>query len=207
MRTRNIAIAGNIGVGKTTLINKLVERFNCIPIYETVDINPYLVDYYKDPKRYCLELQMYFLSERVDKYKEIRECRDNLVISDRCIYEDIDIFTRYAYEEGIIDDRGYDSYLKLSEIVLNYLEEKQPIEYIFYLRNLNIDEIMERIVKRNRDFEQTIPRSYIEKLNNLYERNFLNRDRVITIDITDRDLFEERELERVISIIRTTLTK
>lgn len=210
MKIKNdtIAIAGNIGVGKTTLIQRLVKRFDWIPCYEPVETNPYLEDFYKDPCRYSFDLQVYFLSERLRRFKEIGAYPTNkLVILDRCVYEDTNIFARNLYLSRLMDERGYNNYLELSKIVIEYFEERQPLKAIFYLKNNDVDDIMKRIELRNRDCERSITREYVRTLNDLYEHWSLTDPKVVTIDVTGKDLYVKENLEDVVCKIQDVLTE
>ncbi len=159
-----IAVAGNIGAGKSSLARLLGERFQWKPYYESVDDNPYLSDFYGDMARWSFHLQIYFLANRFKCHKEIVESSES-VIQDRSIYEDAEIFARNLYDIGKMTERDYTNYISLFHVMMEYLK---PPDLMIYLR-ANVDTLVKQISKRGRDFEQGIQRSYLETLNTLYE--------------------------------------
>lgn len=159
-----IAVAGNIGAGKSSLTRMLGERFNWKPYYESVDDNPYLADFYADMNRWSFHLQIYFLSNRFKSHKQIVESNMS-VIQDRSIYEDAEIFARNLHLIGKMDKRDYDNYVSLFHVMMEYL---QPPDLLIYLR-ASVDTLLSQIKKRGRDFEQSISREYLEQLNSHYE--------------------------------------
>ena len=159
-----VAVAGNIGAGKSSLARLLGERFQWKPYFESVDDNPYLSDFYGDMTRWSFHLQIYFLANRFKCHKEIVESSES-VIQDRSIYEDAEIFARNLYDIGKMTERDYTNYVSLFRVMMEYLK---PPDLMIYLR-ANIDTLVKQISKRGRDFEQGIQRSYLETLNTLYE--------------------------------------
>ena len=159
-----VAVAGNIGAGKSSLARLLGERFKWKPYFESVDDNPYLSDFYGDMSRWSFHLQIYFLANRFKCHKEIVESSES-VIQDRSIYEDAEIFARNLYDIGKMTERDYTNYVSLFHVMMEYLK---PPDLMIYLR-ANIDTLVRQISKRGRDFEQGIQRSYLETLNALYE--------------------------------------
>jgi deoxyadenosine/deoxycytidine kinase len=159
-----VAVAGNIGAGKSSLARLLGERFQWKPYFESVDDNPYLSDFYGDMARWSFHLQIYFLANRFKCHKEIVESSES-VIQDRSIYEDAEIFARNLYDIGKMTERDYTNYVSLFHVMMEYLK---PPDLMIYLR-ANIDTLVKQISKRGRDFEQGIQRSYLETLNSLYE--------------------------------------
>jgi deoxyadenosine/deoxycytidine kinase len=159
-----VAVAGNIGAGKSSLARLLGERFQWKPYFESVDNNPYLSDFYSDMSRWSFHLQIYFLANRFKCHKEIVESSES-VIQDRSIYEDAEIFARNLYDIGKMTERDYTNYVSLFHVMMEYLK---PPDLMIYLR-ANIDTLVKQISKRGRDFEQGIQRSYLETLNKLYE--------------------------------------
>jgi hypothetical protein len=159
-----VAVAGNIGAGKSSLARLLGERFQWKPYFESVDDNPYLSDFYGDMSRWSFHLQIYFLANRFKCHKEIVESSES-VIQDRSIYEDAEIFARNLYDIGKMTERDYTNYVSLFHVMMEYLK---PPDLMIYLR-ANIDTLVKQISKRGRDFEQGIQRSYLETLNALYE--------------------------------------
>ena len=159
-----VAVAGNIGAGKSSLARLLGERFQWKPYFESVDDNPYLSDFYGDMARWSFHLQIYFLANRFKCHKEIVESSES-VIQDRSIYEDAEIFARNLFDIGKMTERDYTNYESLFQVMMEYLK---PPDLMIYLR-ANVDTLVKQISKRGRDFEQGIQRSYLETLNTLYE--------------------------------------
>jgi deoxyadenosine/deoxycytidine kinase len=159
-----VAVAGNIGSGKSSLTRLLSQHFGWQPFYESVDDNPYLSDFYADMKRWSFHLQIYFLSKRFTDQKRIIASPLS-VIQDRSIYEDAEIFARNLYEIGNMDERDYRNYRELFSVMTHYL---QPPDLLIYLR-ASIPTLQRQIARRGRDFEQSIKREYLEQLNRLYE--------------------------------------
>lgn len=159
-----IAVAGNIGAGKSSLTRMLGERFKWKPYYESVDDNPYLADFYADMMRWSFHLQIYFLANRFKSHKQIVE-GDSSVIQDRSIYEDAEIFARNLYDIGKMNQRDYENYVSLFHVMMEYLK---PPDLMIYLK-ASVDTLMRQIARRGRSFEQGIQRSYLEQLNKLYE--------------------------------------
>ncbi len=158
-----IAVAGNIGAGKSSLARLLGERFAWRPYFESVDDNPYLADFYADMERWSFHLQIYFLANRFKCHKEIVESSES-VIQDRSIYEDAEIFARNLYDIGKMTERDYTNYVSLFHVMMEYLK---PPDLMIYLK-ANVDTLMRQIARRGRAFEQGIQRSYLEQLNRLY---------------------------------------
>jgi len=159
-----VAVAGNIGAGKSSLTRMLGERFHWKPYYESVDDNPYLADFYADMQRWSFHLQIYFLANRFKSHKLIVE-GDASVIQDRSIYEDAEIFARNLYDIGNMTPRDYENYVSLFHVMMEYL---QPPDLMIYLK-ASVDTLAKQIARRGRSFEQGIQRSYLEQLNRLYE--------------------------------------
>jgi len=164
MIKRFVAIAGNIGVGKSTLTALLREQLNWEPFFEAVNDNPYLADFYRDMRRWSFHSQVYFLSRRLHHHWQLLQ-RANSVIQDRTVYEDAEIFARNLYQQGLMDERDYRSYCELYEVVTTVLH---PPDLIVYLR-ASVPTLQERIRRRGRTYEQDIEPSYLERLNKLYE--------------------------------------
>ena len=159
-----IAVAGNIGTGKTTLTNMLSKRFGWTPHFEAVKDNPYLVDFYKDMKRWSFPLQIFFLNNRFRAHQDITQ-GTNSAIQDRSIYEDANIFARNLYEAGDMEERDYLNYLNLYRTMCDYLT---PPGLVLYLRK-SLPKLKERIALRGRDFEKNIPDEYLQNLNRYYD--------------------------------------
>ncbi|MBC8262884.1 MAG: deoxynucleoside kinase [Anaerolineales bacterium] len=161
---RFIAIAGNVGVGKSTLTTLLSEKFGWEPFYEAVDDNPYLADFYKDMRKWAFHSQVFFLSRRLRHHHQVLS-RPNSVIQDRTVYEDAEIFAENLYRQGHIGGRDYRSYRELYEVLTTLLP---PPDLVVYLR-ASVPTLEHRIAMRGRDFERDIPTEYLEQLNKLYE--------------------------------------
>lgn len=163
MTKRFIAIAGNIGVGKSTLTGLLSQRLGWEPFYESVEDNPYLADFYQDMTRYAFHSQIFFLSRRLRHHRRLLD-HPNSVIQDRSVYEDADIFARALYEQGHIMSRDYRTYRELYEVLVQFLP---PPDLIVYLRG-SLPTLQKRISQRGRAYEQSIAPNYLEQLNQLY---------------------------------------
>ena len=159
-----IAVAGNIGSGKSSLTTMLGKHFGWKPYFESVEDNPYLADFYGDMKRWSFHLQIYFLSHRFTNHKEIVESNES-VIQDRSIYEDAEIFARNLYEIGNMDKRDYENYVALYHVMMEYL---RPPDLMIYLR-AKVDTLKKQIARRGRSYEQSIKTEYLEQLNKHYE--------------------------------------
>ena len=161
---RFVAIAGNIGVGKSTLTELLSKRLDWEPFFEAVNDNPYLSDFYEDMERWSFHSQIYFLSRRLRHHWQLLQ-RANSVVQDRTVYEDAEIFARNLYRQGLMDERDYQSYCELYDVVMTVLP---PPDLIVYLR-ASVATLKDRIRKRGSSYEQSISMSYLEQLNELYE--------------------------------------
>jgi deoxyadenosine/deoxycytidine kinase len=159
-----IAVAGNIGSGKSSLTRLLSTHFGWTPYFESVEDNPYLSDFYADMKRWSFNLQVYFLSNRFRSHKLITEGPQSVIL-DRAIYEDAEIFARNLFEIGNMEERDYRNYVALYQVMTGYL--RAP-DLLIYLR-ANVDTLLRQISLRGRDFEQSIRREYLEQLNRHYE--------------------------------------
>jgi len=162
---RFVAIAGNIGVGKSTLTALLSQRLGWEPFFEAVDDNPYLPDFYEDMERWSFHSQIYFLSRRLRHHWQLLQRADS-VVQDRTVYEDAEVFARNLHRQGWMDARDYESYSELYQVVTSVLP---PPDLIVYLR-ASVPTLEERIRKRGRSFERKIPTAYLGQLNELYER-------------------------------------
>ena len=160
----HIAIAGNIGSGKTTLTKMLASRFGWTPHFEPVDNNPYLEDYYKDMSRWSFNLQIYFLNKRFHDVVEIAQSNDT-IIQDRTIFEDACIFAPNLHDMGLMSDRDFDNYTDLFNLMISLV--RLP-DLLIYIRT-GIPRLVEHIQKRGRDYEQTMRLDYLKGLNRRYE--------------------------------------
>jgi deoxyadenosine/deoxycytidine kinase len=200
---RFVAIAGNIGVGKSTLATLLSEQLEWEPFLEAVDDNPYLADFYGDMRRWSFHSQIYFLSRRLRHHWQLLQ-RANSVIQDRTVYEDAEIFARNLHRQGMMDERDYRSYWELYQVVTTVLP---PPDLIVYLR-ASVDTCQERIRLRGRSYEQDIESAYLAQLNKLYEEwiDHFSLCPVLTVPSDDLDfvlnikhleLITDRILERL----------
>lgn len=187
---RHIAIAGNIGAGKTTLTKHLAKHFGWEPHYEDVENNPYLFDFYQDMKRWSFNLQVYFLNSRFKQIVDIQR-GDKVVIQDRTIYEDAYIFAPNLHEMGLMSARDFENYFSLFKNISSLIN---PPDLLIYLR-ASIPKLVSNIQKRGRDYEENLRLDYIKRLNENYERWIENYDngKLLVIDINDIDFEENPE--------------
>lgn len=187
---KHIAIAGNIGSGKTTLTEKLSKHYNWIPLYESVDHNPYLRDFYDDMTKWAFHLQVYFLNSRFNQVRQIRES-EKTIIQDRTIYEDAHIFAANLHKSGHLNNRDYQSYLDLFNSMTNFV---QPPDLLIYLK-ADIPKLVQQIQKRNRDFEFNIKLEYLKTLNEHYEKwiGGYKHGKLLVIDVNKLDFVEKVE--------------
>ncbi len=160
----HIAIAGNIGSGKTTLTRLLSKHFNWEAHFEDVETNPYLNSFYEDMQRWSFNLQIYFLNSRFRQIIEIRES-GKTVIQDRTIYEDAYIFAPNLHFMNLMTTRDFENYISLFELMSSFI---QPPDLLIYLR-ASVPTLVNQIQKRGRDYEEAIRLDYLKKLNERYE--------------------------------------
>ncbi len=160
----HIAVAGNIGSGKTTLTRLLSKHYGWKPHFEDVDDNPYLNDFYEDMQRWSFNLQIYFLNSRFSQVVDIRRKGDN-VIQDRTIYEDAHIFAPNLHIMGLMTTRDFNNYLNLFTLMSSLI---QPPDLLIYLR-ASVPTLVNQIQKRGRDYEKNIRLDYLQRLNERYE--------------------------------------
>jgi deoxyadenosine/deoxycytidine kinase len=159
-----IAVAGNIGVGKSTLTSMLSQHLQWEPFLEGVSDNPYLADFYADMEKWSFHSQVFFLARRLRHHRQLLD-RPNSVIQDRTVYEDAEIFARNLYIQGAMQERDYATYTELYRAVTSILP---PPNLVIYLR-ASVSTLKSRIQRRGRTYEQHITDAYLEKLNGLYE--------------------------------------
>lgn len=200
-RRKFIAIAGNIGAGKTELTQFLTRKYGLTPFYEPNDENPYLEDFYKDMKTWAFRSQLFFLSRKFQLHREMDKRVEGTLLQDRTLYEDAEIFAKNLYRTRYIDKRDWQTYWSLYEGIAASLT---PPDLMIYLK-CPVRTLKERIRQRGRAMEQDIPTAYLKRLNDLYEEWFANWDRspVLTLstdkldyiqDLVDRvDLFRRIE--------------
>ncbi len=199
----HIAIAGNIGSGKSTLTRMLAKHYGWEPRYEAVEHNPYLEDYYSDIHRWSFNLEVYFLKERFRDMLSIAQS-EKTVIQDRTIYEGVYVFMANNKAMGNLSDRDYQTYMELFEQMTTLL--RIP-DLMIYLR-ASVPHLVGNIQQRGRDYEQTIQLEYLQNLNERYDDFIYNRykGRVMTIDKDDLD-FQHRpkDFARIVDRIDSTL--
>jgi deoxyadenosine/deoxycytidine kinase len=161
----HIAIAGNIGSGKTTLTKLLASHYGWTPHFEPVDFNPYLDDFYKDMSRWSFNLQIYFLNKRFKDVVEIAKSNDT-IIQDRTIFEDARIFAPNLHAQGYMSDRDFETYTDLFDLMLSLV--KLP-DLMIYIRS-SIPTLIAQIQQRGREFEQSIRIDYLQGLSERYEK-------------------------------------
>jgi len=187
---KHIAIAGNIGAGKTTLANKLSHHYGWKTEFEAVEDNPYLVDFYNDMQQWAFHLQVFFLNSRLKQVKRIRES-DHTVVQDRSIYEDCYVFAKNLHESGNMSDRDYNNYLELFYSMSPVIT---PPDLLIYLR-ADIPKLVGQIEKRGRDYEETIRIDYLKNLNKHYEAWVKQYDigKLVIIDVNQLDYLNNVE--------------
>lgn len=197
------AVAGNIGSGKSSLTRMLSEQYGWKAFYESVDDNPYLADFYRDMSRWSFNLQVYFLSKRFNDHKKIVEGTES-IIQDRSIYEDAEIFAKNLAQIGKMDRRDYANYVELYRVMMQYL---RPPDLLIYL-DARIETLMKQIARRGREYEQSIPRTYLEELGSHY-RDWIGRytlGPLLVIPSDEVDFVHERgDFNRTLLLIQGKL--
>ncbi len=198
-----VAIAGNIGAGKSSLTRLLSGYFKWESMYERVDDNPYLADFYEDMQRWSFSLQVFFLSSRFNHQRHIEELPHSIV-QDRSIYEDAEIFARNLYEMGLMSTRDFENYTSLFKIMTSYL--RSP-DLLVYLR-ASVPTLVRHIQSRGRAFETSIRIEYLERLNTHYE-NWIERYDLgpkLIIDVDELDFVNvDRDQSQIIALIEARL--
>ena len=186
----HVAIAGNIGAGKTTLTKLLAKHFNWKPHFESVEENPYLDDFYSEMERWSFNLQVFFLNSRFRQILELRETGKN-IIQDRTIYEDAHIFAPNLHAMGLMTNRDYENYSSLFELMEKLVT---PPDLLIYLRS-SIPNLVGQIQKRGRDYENSISIDYLSRLNERYEAwiSTYTKGKLLIIDVDDLDFVERPE--------------
>ena len=186
----HIAIAGNIGAGKTTLTNLLAKHYKWNPHYESVTENPYLDDFYSSMERWSFNLQIYFLNSRFRQILEIKASGKN-IIQDRTIYEDANIFAPNLHAMGLMTNRDFENYQSLFELMENLVS---PPDLLIYLR-ASIPTLVGQIHKRGREFENSISIEYLSRLNERYEAwiSKYTKGKLLIIDIDNLNIVDHRE--------------
>lgn len=185
-----VAIAGNIGAGKTTLCTLLSRHFGWSVHYEDADNNPYLIDFYDDMRRWAFNLQIYFLNSRFKQIKTILD-GDLTVVQDRTIYEDAHIFAPNLHEMGLIEERDFKAYLDLFENMSSMI---QPPDLLIYLK-ASIPTLVKHIHERGRDYEGNMSLDYLKKLNKRYDSwiETYNKGKLLVINADEMDFIKNPE--------------
>ena len=185
----HIAIAGNIGAGKTTLTRLLAKHFGWTPHYEEVDHNPYLASYYEDMQRWSFNIQVYFLNSRFRQVIELRKKKKD-VIQDRTIYEDAYIFAPNLHDMQLMPTRDFENYTSLFELMAQFLEYPDLLIYL----KADIPTLVAQINKRGREYENTIRIDYLQHLNEKYEKWISNYPgKLLVIDVNTIKFAERAE--------------
>jgi deoxyadenosine/deoxycytidine kinase len=186
----HIAVAGNIGSGKTTLTKLLSKHYNWIAEFGDIDDNPYLISFYEDMQRWSFNLQVFFLNARFRQVIELRK-RKKPVIQDRTIYEDAYIFAPNLHEMGLMATRDFNNYISLFHLVNSFI---QPPDLLIYLR-ASTSTLVNQIQKRGRKYENSIRLDYLQSLNDRYEiwANAYDQGKILIIDVDTCQFFENKE--------------
>ena len=186
----HIAVAGNIGSGKTTLTRLLAKHYKWRPHFEDVDDNPYLNDFYHEMERWSFNLQIYFLNSRFNQVTDIRKSGET-VIQDRTIYEDAHIFAPNLNDMGLMTQRDFDNYSSLFGLMESFVE---PPDLLIYLR-ADISTLVSQIHNRGREYENTISIDYLSRLNERYEAwiSSYNKGNLLIIDVDNIDFVNNPE--------------
>jgi deoxyadenosine/deoxycytidine kinase len=186
-KPKHVAVAGNIGAGKTTLTEMLSKHYRWIPQFEDVDNNPYLMDFYDDMPRWSFNLQIFFLNSRLKQLLEILGGTET-VIQDRTIYEDANIFAPNLHDMGLMSQRDFDNYYNFFQTLKSMV---QPPDLLIYLK-ASVPTLVGQIQKRGREYEENIRLDYLKKLNILYEKwiEGYSEGKLLVIDV-DKNKFPE----------------
>lgn len=187
---KHIAVAGNIGAGKTTLTDKLSKHYKWTPNFEDIDQNPYLVDFYEDMHRWSFNLQVYFLNTRLQQLEKIRAGKTT-VIQDRTIYEDAFIFAPNLYDMGLMNKRDFENYTSFFNTLIKMVD---PPDLMIYLK-ASIPKLVDQIQKRGREYEENIRLDYLKRLNLNYDKwiEEYKDGKLLVIDIENLDFAEKEE--------------
>lgn len=198
-----IAIAGNIGSGKTTLTEQLTQRYGAKAYYENID-NPYLGDFYNDMSSWAFQLQIFFLGSRIQQTMEMLSSGEKNIFQDRTIYEDAHIFAENLHSMGLISSRDFDTYMKIFDLTTNLIP--QP-DVLIYLR-ASIPTLISQIKRRGRDYEMNIDEDYLLRLNEKYENwiNNIYKGKLLVIDKDVDDFVEHPEIiDRICEQLETMI--
>jgi deoxyadenosine/deoxycytidine kinase len=202
-KPKHIAVAGNIGAGKTTLTEQLAKHYKWIPQFEDVDHNPYLNDFYEDMPRWSFQLQIYFLNSRLNQLLDIHRGTET-IIQDRTIYEDAHIFAPNLHEMGLMSKRDFSNYFTFFETLKTMV---QPPDLLIYIQS-SVPNLVGQIQKRGREYEENIRLDYLKKLNEYYNKWIDGyKEGPLLIISGDENKFGEKEedLGKIISKIDAQL--
>lgn len=194
-----VAVAGNIGSGKTTLTTLLAKHYGWDAHFEDVDENPYLNDFYNDMQRWSFNLQIYYMTSRISKIQEIRENKKS-VIQDRTLYEDAYIFAPNLHSMGLMTTRDFETYFSLFKLQETFIK---PPDVLIYLR-ASVPTLVNQIQKRGRDYEESIRLDYLKRLNERYEAwiSTYDQGKLLVIDVDANNFSENAEdLGKIIQAI------
>ena len=201
----HIAIAGNIGSGKTTLTEMLAKHYGWEPKYEAVDYNPYLEDYYKDIPRWSFNMEVFFLKERFKDLLQLTRCsKQQPIVQDRTIYEGVYVFTKNNYKMGNMTERDFHTYMELFDSMTHILHYP---DLMIYLKS-GVSHLVKNIQSRARDYEQQMPLAYLESLNELYDDFIYNKykGKVLVVDVNNIDyLHSKKDFSSIIDKIDANL--
>jgi len=199
-----VAVAGNIGVGKSTLVNMLCGRLDWKPFYEPVAENPYLADFYRDMRAWAFHSQIFFLTHRLRAHRQLLD-HPTSAIQDRSVYEDAEVFARNLYLQGFISERDYGAYRELYTVLCEFLP---PPDLVVYLR-ASVSTLVKRISSRGREYERQITPDYLAQVNDLYEdwiHNF-SLCPVLTVPADDLDyVAHSSHLDLIVRKVQEKLT-
>ena len=201
---RFVAVAGNIGVGKSTLVALLCQRLDWQPFYEPVADNPYLADFYADMSTWSFHSQIFFLTHRLRAHRQLLD-HPTSVLQDRTVYEDAEIFAENLYRQGLIHPRDYHTYRELYEVLTDFLP---PPDLVLYLR-ASVPTLLSRISNRGRDYERQITFDYLSQINALYEEWIARFSLcpVLTVPSDDLDyVANSRHLNLIVEKVQEKLT-
>ncbi|MCB0760963.1 MAG: deoxynucleoside kinase [Flavobacteriales bacterium] len=186
----HVAIAGNIGSGKTTLTGLIAKHYRWTPHYENVDDNPYLYDFYKDMHRWSFNLQIYFLKSRFQQLVELKK-NNKKIIQDRTIYEDAHIFAPNLHAMGLMTTRDFENYFSLFSIMEEFVSAP---DLLIYLR-ASVPTLVDQIQKRGREYEEAIRLDYLTRLNERYEAwiSTYERGKLLIVDVDNNNFHESQE--------------
>ncbi len=202
-KPKHVAVAGNIGAGKTTLTEMLSKHYKWIPQFEDVDHNPYLMDFYEDMPRWSFNLQIYFLNSRLNQLLDIQRGTET-IIQDRTIYEDANIFAPNLHDMGLMSKRDFENYFKFFQTLKTMV---QPPDLLIYLK-CSVPTLVAQIQKRGREYEENIRLDYLKKLNEYYTKfvESYKEGPLLIIDC-DKNKFAENEehFGEILSKVDSTL--